>query len=231
MAGLFYLVLGVVALVLAAYVFVSTPAARIVALGRTFVVIALALVALGLFVAGRSGLAMMLGTAALGLFLRGRAAGTLGTTAGRRSRVRSAALEMELDHDTGAMSGLVLSGTFFDRRLESLDLEELMVLRGELVDDEESRQLLDAYLDRLHPRWRDDMDADAGAGLGGTPGAGAMTEKEAYEILGLDPGAGAAEIRKAHRRLMQRVHPDVGGSPFLAARINAAKDFLLSGHD
>ena len=231
MAGLFYLVLALVALVLAAYVFVSTPAARIVRMGHTITVVALAATALVLFLAGRAGLAMMLATAALGLFLRGRGAGGFGPAPGKRSRVRSAALEMELDHDTGEMSGLVLSGTYFDRRLESLGFEDLMVLRGELAGDDESRQLLDAYLDRFHPRWRDDIDADDGAGLGGAPGTGAMTEKEAYEILGLDPGAGAAEIRKAHRRLMQRVHPDVGGSPFLAARINAAKDFLLSRHD
>lgn len=233
MAGLFYLVLLVVAGALAVQLFISTPPARIIRFARLIAIVVLGLVALVLFVAGRAGIASMFAMGALGLLMRGGIGGFRSGTgaSGKTSRVRSAALEMELDHDSGAMTGTVLTGQFFDRRLDTLTLEELLTLRSELASDEESLQLLDAYLDRLHAGWRDDADTDAGAGLGGTPGAGAMTEKEAYEILGLDPGAGAAEIRKAHRRLMQRVHPDVGGSPFLAARINAAKDLLLSRHD
>ena len=94
----------------------------------------------------------------------------------------------------------------------------------------ESRQLLETYLDGRFPVWREDTKANGGDGKGVAPGSGAMTKEEAYKILGLETGATAADIRKAHRRLMQRLHPDLGGTSFLAARINEAKDVLLSNH-
>ncbi len=149
---------------------------------------------------------------------------------GKRSTVRSAALEMELDHDTGGLEGLVLAGRFEGRVLGEMDQNELLALRLDLAPDPESLQLLETYLDGRFPAWRQDADADVGDRQAGAPASGPMTEKEAYQILGLEPGAGAADIRKAHRRLMQRLHPDLGGSSFLAARINEAKDFLLSLH-
>jgi hypothetical protein len=90
--------------------------------------------------------------------------------------------------------------------------------------------LLETYLDSRFPAWRENADADMGDGKGTAPGSGAMTEQEAYQVLGLEAGASPAEVRKAHRRLMQRMHPDLGGSSFLAARINQAKDVLLANH-
>jgi hypothetical protein len=90
--------------------------------------------------------------------------------------------------------------------------------------------LLDAYLDRRQPGWREDLKFDRDAGEGRAARAGNMTEKEAHEVLGLQPGAGQAEIREAHRRLIKAVHPDVGGSAFLAAKINEAKDRLIGKH-
>lgn len=231
MSGLFYLIIALVAVALAVQLFISTPPARVIAAGRNLIIAVLGVGAFVFLITGRVGLAAMLATIAVSLYLRGRGTGRISPSKGRRSRVRSAVLEMELDHDSGAMHGTVLAGRFEGRTLNTLDAEEFSALYTELAEDAESRQLLEAYLDRLHPGWRDDLDADASAGLGGAPSPGAMTEKEAYEILGLEPGAGGAEIRKAHRRLMQRVHPDVGGSPFLAARINAAKDLLLSRHN
>jgi DnaJ-domain-containing protein 1 len=110
-------------------------------------------------------------------------------------------------------------------------LSELVDLLGELSGDAESRQLLETYLDGRFPVWREDAHAHDGDRERVAPGAGAMTKQEAYKVLGLETGASAADVRKAHRRLMQRLHPDLGGSSFLAARINEAKDILLSDHD
>jgi hypothetical protein len=151
--------------------------------------------------------------------------------AAQRSMVRTAALEMELDHETGSLEGLVLAGRREGRQLGKLGKTELIALYKELSADSESRQLLEAYLDSRFPIWRKDAKANLGKRLGGAPGSGPMTKEEAYKVLGLEAGAAAADVREAHRRLMQRLHPDVGRTSFLAARINEAKDVLLSDHN
>jgi len=153
-----------------------------------------------------------------------------GSSRGTKSNVRSAALEMELEHDTGEMDGVVLVGLFEGQRLGNLSEEDLFDLLNELQSDEESVLLLEAYLDRRVAGWREDANGNTGAGQAAAPRSGAMSKQEAYQILGLDPGVGAAEIRKAHRRLMKGMHPDSGGSTFLAAKINEAKEVLLNGH-
>lgn len=170
------------------------------------------------------------GISLLGLDLASLTGTRGGAPSGRKSTVRSAALEMELDHDTGIMSGRVLAGTFEGSDLARLSIEDLKRLWREIRGDPESRALLEAYLDRRDAFWREDLNGDAGAGQAGPTTAGAMTEKEAYQILGLEPGAGEAEIREAHRRLMLAVHPDRGGSTFLAAKINEAKARLIGKH-
>jgi len=146
---------------------------------------------------------------------------------GQVSRVRSAFLEMELDHDTGAMRGVILAGPREGTRLEALDVETLIGLMSEI--DDESRSLLAAYLDRRDAGWREHAQADAAAGRGGAP-RGPMSQEEAYQILGLEPGAKAEEVVHAHRTLMKRIHPDQGGTNYLAARVNEAKDTLLRQH-
>jgi hypothetical protein len=105
-----------------------------------------------------------------------------------------------------------------------------MALASEIGGDSDSAALLEAYLDRRFPGWREDVQGDRAARPGGAPDSGPMTDQQAYEILGLAAGAGEAEIRAAHRRLMKRVHPDQGGSTFLAAKLNQAKDWLLNRH-
>ena len=146
---------------------------------------------------------------------------------GSASTVRSAFFEMKLDHDTGAMQGTVMAGSQTGRSLADLDVPALIRLHAEVRGDEESRALLEAYLDRRIPGWRDDIEGDEDAGTRRAADSGPMADEEAYEVLGLSPGASEAEIRAAHRRLMMRMHPDKGGSTFLAAKINEAKDRLL----
>lgn len=148
----------------------------------------------------------------------------------KTSTVRSAVLEMELDHDTGDLDGSVLVGEWEGYSLSVMERDQLLSLHRSLTDDQESRELLEAYLDRRFSDWRHGADANADNGKRSPAASGGMTEEEAYQILGLERGAAAAEIRQAHRRLMQSMHPDKGGSTFLAARINEAKDVLLTRH-
>jgi hypothetical protein len=183
---------------------------------------------------GQLGLAIPLGFAGLGLlgWLPWGPAGFGARTQkseGQVSRVRSAFVEMELDHDTGAMRGRILAGRHEGKSLDALDIATLTECLTEI--DEDSRALLMAYLDRRQPRWREDVQGDAAAAAHGSPwSSGKMTEEEAYQILGVQPGASAEEIGRAHRALMKKLHPDQGGSTYLAARVNEAKDVLLRRH-
>jgi hypothetical protein len=150
--------------------------------------------------------------------------------AGSDSTVRSDWFEMRLDHDSGAMTGVVLRGEHVGRSLDDLDETQLTKLAAAVGSAGDSAALLEAYLDRRIPGWRENVEPDANPRSGGAADAGPMTDQQAYEILGLLPGATEAEIRAAHRRLMKAVHPDQGGSTFLAAKINQAKDWLLGKH-
>ena len=153
----------------------------------------------------------------------------LQTATGQGSRVRTAFLEMELDQATGQMRGRILAGPHQGASLDALDVTTLIGLLGAI--DAGSRDLLAAYLDRRQPGWREYAQADAGAGRGrASARSGKMTEEEAYQILGLQPGAGAQDIARAHRSLIKKLHPDQGGSNYLAARVNEAKDVLLRRH-
>ena len=151
---------------------------------------------------------------------------------GQTSTVTTAFLRMSLDHDTGSMSGAVLRGQFAGLRVEELGVGDLLALLRECrAEDEEGARLLEAYLDRLHPDWRDELSggrASGGTGGGGTHSAGAdVSVEEAYAILGVKPGATPEQIKEAHRRLMVKLHPDHGGSDYLATKINRARDVLL----
>lgn len=150
---------------------------------------------------------------------------------GQSSDVESEYLAMTLDHDSGTVSGRVRRGRFAGRALGELGFEELMELYAECQrHDEQSARLLESYLDRAGPEdWRERAAGAAGAGdrAAGSGRAGTMTPEEAYEILGLEPGATVEQIKDAHHRLMQKIHPDHGGSSYLATKINQAKEILL----
>lgn len=151
-------------------------------------------------------------------------------SAGQESRTETGWLEMRLDHDSGRLDGRIRRGRHEGALLSALSLDELRAFRSE-VDDENSRKLIEAYLDKTHPGWREAAGGPRGGGATGAAGApcssGAMTVAEACEILGLSEGASVAEIKDAHRRLMQQLHPDRGGTDYFAAKLNAAKDLLL----
>ena len=230
MTVLFYLVAGLLVAGLLGAAFLRLDAARLAASLRVAGPLVAGLFGLVLVLAGRAGAGGMLISGAFAWYMNSRRKRAARPTPGRRSTVRSAALEMELDHDSGVLEGTVLTGRSEGRRLAEMSLEDLLDLGRELEADAESAQLLEAYLDSRFPVWREHAQADTGRREAGAPASGAMTKQEAYEILGLEAGASAAEIRKAHRRLMQRLHPDLGGSSFLAARINEAKEILLDGH-
>jgi hypothetical protein len=230
------LLLGLLVLVLALWalhLYSKADPKRLVSGMKTGGGVAALLGAAFLAVRGQFAIAVPLGAMGLGLlgWLPFGPAGFGARTQkspGQVSRVRSAFVEMELDHDTGAMRGQILAGRHAGVALDALEVSTLIGLLADI--DEESRALLAAYLDRREPRWREHGQGDAAAGTGRPPSGGKMTEQEAYQILGLQPGASADEIGRAHRALMKKLHPDQGGSTYLAARVNEAKDVLLRRH-
>jgi len=196
--------------------------------------------ALGGLLLARGRLDLGMAFMGLGLWLMGLGGGALrrfrGAGAGGVSRVRSAMIEMELEHSTGAIRGVVLAGQHEGAHLDSLARPALLELYGVCRrDDPDGARLLEAYLDRRFPGWRSTSDAHADtggfrSGDGGARRSGAISEDEAYEILGLKRGAAAADIARAHRDLMKKLHPDLGGTTDLAARVNEAKDVLMRRH-
>jgi DnaJ-domain-containing protein 1 len=149
-------------------------------------------------------------------------------SAGQTSQVRSQYLEMNLDHDSSRLTGRIVAGPNAGRSLDQFSLSQLLALVPTF--DAESVALLESYLDRRFPAWRQNAQGNAAGGQSRASSGGKMTEEEAYQILGLQPGAGRDEISRAHRGLMKKLHPDQGGSTYLAARVNEAKDTLLRTH-
>jgi len=229
-----YAALGL-ALAVLLYLFLrwfTTASARDLATAlKTFAAAFSALASTGLLLSGRLGLAFVT-VAATVMALRALAQGRRGADplsgsgGGPASRIETRLLSMELDHVTGDVAGQVRSGAFAGRELAGMGLSELRTLLDEARrEDPQSVPLLEAYLDRRAPDWR-------GEGAAGTDDpapetAAVMDERTALEILGLDPGADEEAIRAAHRKLMARLHPDHGGSSYLASQINRARDHLL----
>jgi hypothetical protein len=160
--------------------------------------------------------------------LRSTFSGLRGPAANRNSTVETAFIRMSLDHDTGNMTGTVLQGRFAGMRLEELRPPELLALLRECrAADEEGARLLEAYLDRVRSNWHDEMAGDEARSTPPPSGSPDVTVEEAYAILGLAAGADAEAVKAAHHRLMKQLHPDHGGTDYLATKINRARDVLL----
>jgi DnaJ domain len=240
-----YFGLGVLVLVIAIWllrVFIEAdPATLARSAGRLAIGLgaAVAIVLLLVLLAtGRLGLVLAEVTGLAPIILRGwvawrRRQAASGPPPGRTSEVETDYVRMVLDHDNGTMSGTVRRGPHQGRRLEELSRPELFALWRECrAEDGQGASLLEAYLDRLMPDWRAEAQRAGSAGAGGEAGSrapDAMTRAEAYEVLGLSWGAGESDIREAHRRLMLKLHPDHGGSTYLAAKLNRAREILLAG--
>lgn len=240
MPFLFFGLVALVILLLAARAFVAAnPATLAEVIRKTGGALALVAAAF-LLVTGRWFLAVPVGAFGIGL-LTGRSFGFSGglsgmggasrrrKSPGRTSSVRTVFLDMALDHDTGRMNGRVLAGRHDGSLLSDMSYPELMELRDECRSDPQSLALMETYLDRTHPDWRADWhdeETEAGKRERQREG-GPMTREEARAVLGVEMGATDQEIRAAHRQLMKRFHPDQGGSDYLAAKINEAKERLL----
>jgi hypothetical protein len=235
----FYLLLGAILLglgLLAARSFIQANPAHLAQGVRAFIAAFSVLASTGLLFTGRFGLALItIGATFMAVRAMRRSAGGLGEFGSRprgqqSSEVITDTLRMQLDHTTGELDGEVLRGPFAGRSLESLGLAELLeLLAGCQRDDPRSVALLETYLDRRQPDWRSHVAGEQADGAGQqTRATGGMDEATACSILGLSPGASADEVKVAHRRLMTKLHPDHGGSGYLAAQLNQAKDFLLS---
>jgi DnaJ domain len=202
---------------------------------RWLAIVVAVLLVIGLIASEQLAPALAITGGVLTVALRGRALwqhfrAAAGPRTGRVSDVETDTLRMTLDHDSGTMSGTVRRGPHQGRRLAELSPAELVALWRECrAEDEASAKLLETYLDRSAPDWRQGSAGGVGGQAGGGRASEAMSREEAYKILDLRPGATAAEIKAAHRRLMLKLHPDHGGSTYLAARINQAKDLLLKG--
>jgi DnaJ domain len=146
----------------------------------------------------------------------------------RRSEIHTLALLVWFDLTTGEIEAKVRSGQFAGKWLHKLKPDQIHLLVRELAQtDPQGLNLIAQDLDRRAPAWRQHVQFDTAAGQGPTASVAEMREQEAYEVLGLEPGASEEAIRTAHRALIARFHPDKGGSTYLAAMVNRAKDIAL----
>ncbi len=211
--------------------FITARPGDLATAARTFLAVFSLLASTGLIFTGRFGLALITVAATVmairALILSRRGAdplGERGETDGDQAAVETAMLAMQLDRRTGRIEGTVRAGRHRGQSLARMGLAALLELLEEARrDDPPSVDLIEAYLDRREPSWR----SGGGTGNRQAPSQSAMDEATALQILGLTAGATPEEIKAAHRRLMAKLHPDHGGSTWLASQLNQAKDLLL----
>jgi len=177
-----------------------------------------------LLVFARQALPLVLRLFPMLVSLRGKSARAGGPSGGQTSTVETALLRMQLDHDSGALQGEILKGAFAGWRLADMDRQQLEQFCAFCrSSDADSLQLLDSYLRQRFPGEMFSGEQQQAA-AGNTH---AMGHSEALAVLGLQDGASGEEIIAAHRKLIQKLHPDRGGNDYLAAQVNLAKDILL----
>ncbi|MDG2272554.1 MAG: DnaJ domain-containing protein [Halioglobus sp.] len=174
----------------------------------------------GLLVAARQGLPLLLRLFPMLASLRNKST----PAAGQNSTVETSLLRMEMDHDSSALQGEILQGTFSGWLLKDMDrqqLEEFFTYCS--TEDTDSLQLLDSYLKQRFPgeAFSEEQQQSTAAK------SSVMGRSEALAVLGLKEDATKEDIITAHRKLIQKLHPDRGGNDYLAAQINQAKDQLL----
>ena len=237
-----WLVLGVsilIAMLLAVQFLANAPPKTLLRALKWFGIGLGILVLIGMFATGRGALLLPLllfGFPAVRRMLGGGAMRFPGLgsapSPGGTSEVETASLRMVLDHDSGTVDGEIIAGAFAGRGLGDLTIEDLLALLDECRGgDTESAPLVEAYLDRAHPEWREMMGEEyqepTGANAKTKTYETPMDAKEARGILELEADASGDDIKQAHHRLMKKMHPDQGGSTYLASKINQAKDVLL----
>ncbi|MDG1886485.1 MAG: hypothetical protein P8J85_04730 [Alphaproteobacteria bacterium] len=220
------------------YFFISTPAARL----KRIVFWSAGIVSVGIFIfllyrlSGSFLWSWVVFLIPLILRWRGliqqirRAAKTAsGPAKGQVSSVNTEFLEMNLNHDTGEMSGLVKKGEKKGYRIETLNLNQLLELIEESKSDAASIQLLERFLDKyFDENWRETSQSSSGRYENNNDySSDSISRAQALKILGLVEPVTDEQIKEAHRRLILANHPDRGGSTFLATQINKAKDVLL----
>jgi len=148
-----------------------------------------------------------------------------------KSQFASPMVDLEVDNLTGRVDGILKAGKYAGRRLAEMNKDAIQECLNDAVKnkDFQSAGLLQAYLNRRFSVGGEYAERD-GNTRSGSVNPGTITEKEAYDILGLQPGASADDIKRAYRTLMKKLHPDHGGTAYLAARVNEAKDVLLNRH-
>tara|TARA_R110002110_G_scaffold91264_2_gene237493 strand:+ start:111848 stop:112552 length:705 start_codon:yes stop_codon:yes gene_type:complete len=173
----------------------------------------------GLLVAGRQLLPTLIRVFPMLASMRGNA----GNSSGQNSTVATDILRMTLDHDSGELQGEVLKGQFQGWFLSEMNREQLQALMEFCrSEDNDSVQLLDSYLQQRFAG-EDPFESQPPPNQGND---GNMSRKEALAVLGVGEDASQEDIIAAHRKLMQKLHPDRGGNDYLAAKINQAKDLL-----
>lgn len=242
MAWIAFAVCFLIGLYLVARWFVNAQPADVFRALRWLAVVIVVVGIVAIAISGRWNLLWALSFPALPLLMRWRAMRSMqrnarGPRRGQQSQVKTRFLRMTLDHDSGDMDGEVREGRFAGKTLSMLKLGELIELWRECArEDEQSRSVLESFLDREHPEWRDVVGEGASAGAddrsdrkGESPWTrNTMGDDEAREILGVGENATHHEIEQAYRREMKRAHPDQGGSDWMAAKVNQARDVLLN---